>query len=82
LLDTIKEVASGEGLSVNAWVIRALEVAAGLADSTLAEEKEVKGDLTILDIEPILDGLLDKKLDGLVAVKLARIEERLGKLKA
>lgn len=82
LLDTIKAVAAAEGLSINAWVVRSLEVATGLADSVPAQAKGANKDSVALDIEPVLDELLDKKLDGLVAAKLAGIEERLGKLKA
>jgi hypothetical protein len=82
LLETIKEIASAEGLSVNAWVIRALEAATGLTDSTVSSIGQGVKEPVALDIESMVDTLLDKKLDSLVATKLARIEERLGKLKA
>lgn len=82
LLDSVKEAAAAQGLSVNAWVVRALELATGLADLTPVQADGASKDLVALDIEPVLDELLDKKLDSLVATKLAGIEERLGKLKA
>jgi hypothetical protein len=73
LLETIKEVAAAEGLSVNAWVIRTLEQAA--ANPTPKSEGTRS---TPADIEPMLDTMLDNKL----AAKLASFEERLGKLRA
>jgi hypothetical protein len=73
LLETIKEVAAAEGLSVNAWVIRTLEQAA--ANPTPKSEGTRP---TPADIEPLLDTILDNKL----AAKLASFEERLGKLRA
>jgi uncharacterized protein (DUF1778 family) len=81
LLETIKDVAAAEGLSVNAWVVRALEQAANQAISapTIQPQTQVS---EISDIEPVLDKLLDTKLDTLLAAKLAGIEERLGKLSA
>jgi hypothetical protein len=81
LLETIKDVAAAEGLSINAWVIRTLETAANQA---ILEPTPQSGhqESEISDIEPVLDILLDTKLDNLLAAKLAGIEERLGKLKA
>lgn len=84
LLDTIKEVAAAEGLSVNAWVVRTLEIAANSpapAPITKSEPTPATA-ATIPDIESVLDTLLDSKLDTLLAAKFAGIEERLGKLKA
>ncbi|MEG5236581.1 hypothetical protein [Microcoleus sp. AT9b-C3] len=81
LLETIKGVAAAEGLSVNAWVIRTLEVAANQAMSEPTPQPQAQVS-EISDIEPVLDGLLDTKLDTLLAAKLAGIEERLGKLRA
>jgi hypothetical protein len=81
LLETIKDVAAAEGLSVNAWVIRALEVATNQTISEpIAQAKPQVSNIS--DIEPVLDKLLDSKLDTLLAAKLAGIEERLGKLSA
>jgi uncharacterized protein (DUF1778 family) len=81
LLETIKDVAAAEGLSVNAWVIRTLETAASQAISeTTPQPGQQESDIS--DIEPVLDSLLDTKLDNLLAAKLAGIEERLGKLSA
>jgi hypothetical protein len=88
LLETIKEVAAAEGLSVNAWVLRVLEQAANspgndfMAAPISKPEPMTAQAPAILDIEPMLDTLLDKKLDTLLEAKLAGIEERLGKLKA
>ncbi|MEG4519228.1 hypothetical protein [Microcoleus sp. AT9b-C5] len=81
LLETIKGVAAAGGLSVNAWVIRTLEVAANQAMSEPTPQPQAQVS-EISDIEPVLDGLLDTKLDTLLAAKLAGIEERLGKLRA
>jgi hypothetical protein len=75
LLETIKEVAAAEGLSVNAWVIRTLEQAAA---NPTPKSKGTHPTPAVVDIEPLLDTLLDKKL----AAKLASFEERLGKLRA
>ncbi|MEG4447000.1 hypothetical protein QUB49_35505 [Microcoleus sp. AT9_B4] len=88
LLETVKETAASEGLSVNAWVIKALERATSVQESIATpgpiatEQQEAPKDSAPLDIEPMLDNLLDKKLDTLLAAKLANFEERLGKLKA
>ena len=80
LLETIKDVAAAEGLSVNAWVIRTLEIATtNQAMPVIQSQPQVSN---ISDIEPVLDDLLDTKLDTLLAAKLAGIEERLGKLRA
>jgi hypothetical protein len=81
LLETIKDVAATEGLSVNAWVIRTLEIAANqpIPAPIIQSQAQVSN---ISDIEPVLDDLLDTKLDTLLAAKLAGIEERLGKLSA
>jgi hypothetical protein len=82
LLETIKDVAAAEGLSVNAWVVRTLESAVTVTDygsKTVASSAEA-------DIEPVLDKLLDIKLDKLLDTrldkKLDNFEERLGKLSA
>lgn len=75
LLETIKEVAAAEGLSVNAWVVKTLEQAA----SNPTPKSEVTHPTpSVADIEPLLDTMLDEKL----AAKLASFEERLGKLRA
>ena len=81
LLETIKDVAAAEGVSVNAWVIRTLEIAANqpIPAPIIQSQAQVSN---ISDIEPVLDDLLDTKLDTLLAAKLAGIEERLGKLSA
>ena len=76
LLDSIKEVAAAEGLSVNAWVIRTLEQA--IANPTLKSEGTHPAPAVADDIELVIDSMLDKKL----ATKLASFEERLGKLRA
>ncbi|MEG4011714.1 MULTISPECIES: hypothetical protein [unclassified Microcoleus] len=81
LLETIKDVAAAEGLSVNAWVVRTLEQAANQAVSAPTTQHQTQVS-EISDIEPVLDNLLDTKLDTLLAAKLAGIEERLGKLSA
>ncbi|MEG4989752.1 hypothetical protein QUB08_29025 [Microcoleus sp. BR0-C5] len=81
LLETIKDVAAAEGLSVNAWVVRTLEIAANQAISEPTPQSQTQVS-EISDIEPVLDNLLDSKLDTLLAAKLAGIEERLGKLSA
>ncbi|MEG3864998.1 MULTISPECIES: hypothetical protein [unclassified Microcoleus] len=81
LLETIKDVAAAEGLSVNAWVVRTLEQAANQAIAAPLTQPQTQVS-EILDIEPVLDKLLDNKLDTLLAAKLAGIEERLGKLSA
>ncbi|MEG3879682.1 hypothetical protein QT972_20200 [Microcoleus sp. herbarium7] len=88
LLETVKETAASEGLSVNAWVIKVLERATpaqgsiATPDPIATQEQEAPKDSAPLDIEPVLDKLLDKKLDTLLASKLANFEERLGKLRA
>jgi len=76
LLETIKEVAAAEGLSVNAWVIRTLEQA--IANPTPKSEGTRPAPAVADDIELVIDNVLDKKL----AAKLASFEERLGKLRA
>ncbi|MEG3836882.1 MULTISPECIES: hypothetical protein [unclassified Microcoleus] len=81
LLETIKDVAAAEGLSVNAWVVRTLEQAANQAIAAPLTQPQTQVS-EISDIEPVLDKLLDNKLDTLLAAKLAGIEERLGKLSA
>lgn len=83
LLETIKEAAAAEGLSVNAWVLKTLEQAADTPHSAPTEQtQEIPTASTVLDIEPVLDSLLDTKLDTLLAAKMASFEERLGKLRA
>jgi len=76
LLETIKEVAAAEGLSLNAWVIRTLEQA--ITNPTPKSEGTRSAPAVADDIELALDNMLDKKL----AAKLASFEERLGKLRA
>jgi hypothetical protein len=75
LLETIKEVAAAEGLSVNAWVVKTLEQA---ASNPAPKSEGTHPTPTVADIEPLLDTVLDNKL----AAKLASFEERLGKLRA
>jgi len=75
LLETIKEVAAAEGLSVNAWVVKTLEQA---ASNPTPKSEGTHPAPPVPDIEPWLDRMLDKKL----AAKLASFEERLGKLRA
>ena len=75
LLDTIKEVAAAEGLSVNAWVVKTLEQA---SSNPTPKSEGTHPALPVADIEPLLDKMLDNKL----ATKLASFEERLGKLRA
>jgi hypothetical protein len=88
LLETIKEVAAAEGLSVNAWVLRVLEQATNspgydFITAPIAKSETIPAPApAIPDIEPVLDTMLDKKLDALLAAKFAGIEERLGKLRA
>ena len=79
LLETIKEVAAAEGLSVNAWVVRILEQAVA---NPAPQSQPIAQPPTIPDIEPILDSKLDTMLDTKLAAKFAVIEERLGKLRA
>jgi hypothetical protein len=76
LLETLKEVAATEGLSLNAWVIRTLEQA--IANPTSKSEGTRPAPAVADDIELMLDNMLDNKL----AAKLASFEERLGKLRA
>jgi len=75
LLETIKEVAAAEGLSVNAWVVKTLEQA---ASNPTPKSEGTHPASPVSDIEPLLNRMLDRKL----AAKLASFEERLGKLKA
>ena len=83
LLETIKEVAAAEGLSVNAWVLKTLEQVANTPHSAPTEQaQEIPTASTVSDLEPVLDTLLDSKLDSLLAAKMANFEERLGKLRA
>jgi hypothetical protein len=83
LLDTIKQAAAASGLSVNAWVVKTLEAAASSPATALTAQAQEKTTApTIPDIEPVLDMLLDRKLDILLATRFAAIEERLGKLRA
>ena len=81
LLEAIKDIAAAEGLSVNAWVIRTLEIATNQAISEPTPQSGHR-ESEVSDIEPVLDIMLDKKLDNLLAAKLSGIEERLGKLSA
>ncbi|MEG4117459.1 hypothetical protein QUA43_08300 [Microcoleus sp. N9_B4] len=78
LLETIKDVPAAEGLSVNAWVIRTLEIAAANQAIPAPIIQSQAPASNISDIEAVLDDLIDT----LRAPKLAGIEERLGKLRA
>jgi hypothetical protein len=69
LLETIKEVAAAEGLSVNAWVVKTVEQAA--SNPTPKSEGSHPAP-PVADIEPLLEKMLDNKL----ATKLASFEER------
>ena len=75
LLETIKEVAAVEGLSVNAWVVKTLEQA---ASNPTPKSEGTHQAPPVADIERLLDTMLDEKL----AAKLSSFEERLGKLRA
>jgi hypothetical protein len=75
LLETIKEVAAAEGLSVNAWVVKTLEQA---ASNPTPKSEGTHPAPSVEDIQLLLDTMLDNKL----AAKLASFEERLGKLRA
>jgi hypothetical protein len=75
LLETIKEVAAVEGLSVNAWVVKTLEQA---ASNPTPKSEGTYPTPPVADIERLLDEMLDNKL----AAQLASFEERLGKLRA
>ena len=75
LLETIKEVAAAEGLSVNAWVVKTLEQA---ASNPSPKSEGTHPAPPVADIEPLLEKMLDNKL----ATKLASFEELLGKLRA
>jgi hypothetical protein len=77
LLETIKEVAAAEGLSVNAWVVKTLEQAAS-NPIPKSEGTHPHPAPPVADIEPLLDKMLDEKL----VTKLLSFEERLGKLRA
>ena len=79
LLETIKEVAAAEGLSVNAWVVKTLEQA---ASNPTPKSEGTHPAPPVEDIEPLLDTILDIMLDKKLAAKLASFEERLGKLRA
>jgi uncharacterized protein (DUF1778 family) len=79
LLDSIKEAAAAECLSVNAWVVKTLEAAASsLVTAPTAQTQKKTTTPTIQEIEAVLD----TKLDILLATRFAAIEERLGKLRA
>ncbi|MEG4985016.1 hypothetical protein QUB08_04440 [Microcoleus sp. BR0-C5] len=75
LLETIKEVAPAEGLSVNTWVVRTLEQAANQAISAPPIQHQTQVS-EISDIEPVLDKLLETKLDTLLPAKLAKDERK------
>lgn len=83
LLESIKEIAGAQGLSLNTYVIKLLEQAA--RNETPAPAAVTKNS-QISDIEPIVVKMLDNKLDTILdnklVAKLAAIEERLGKLSA
>jgi hypothetical protein len=75
LLETIKEIAAAEGLSVNAWVVKTLEQA---ASNSTPKSEGTHPTPPVADIKTLLDKMLDNKL----VAKLASFEERLGKLRA
>ncbi len=79
LLESIKDVAAAEGMSVNAWVLRTLEQA--VINPTVKPETTPPTP-ALADREPLLDSKLDELLDKKLAAKLEGIEERLGKLRA
>ena len=66
LLETIKEVAAAEGLSVNAWVVKTLEQA---ASNPTPKSEGTHPASPVSDIEPLLNRMLDRKL----AAKLASL---------
>ena len=72
LLDAVKAEAEAAGISVNSFVIRALQAAIGQTPATPATAMSTD------DMEETLAPLLDKMLGE----RLAGIEERLGKLSA
>ena len=92
LLTSIKEVAAAEGLTVSAWVIRALEQA--MANPTPSQSQPIAEAPTLEGIEPLLDSKIDTLLDEKLKARFAtfeqrlgerleeRLEERLGKLRA
>jgi Uncharacterized protein encoded in hypervariable junctions of pilus gene clusters len=61
LLETIKEVAASEGLSVNAWVVKTLEQA---ASNPTPKSEGTHPALPITDIESLLDKLLENQTSG------------------
>ncbi|MEG3991130.1 hypothetical protein QUA13_29065 [Microcoleus sp. S28C3] len=79
LLETIKEVAAAQGLSVNAWVVRTLEQAAA---NPTPKSESTRQTPTVEDIEVVLDKKLDIMLDTKLVARFAEFEERLGKLRA
>ena len=75
LLTSIKEVAAAEGLTVSAWVIRALEQA--MANPTPSQSQPTAQAPTLEDIEPLLDIKLDTLLDEKLKAQFATFEQRL-----
>ena len=75
LLTSIKEAAAIEGLTVSAWVIRALEQA--MANPTSSQAQPTAQAPTVDDIEPLLDAKLDSLLDEKLKVKLATFDQEL-----
>ncbi len=67
LLETIKEVAAAEGLSVNAWVVKTLEQA---ASNPTPKSGGTHPTPPVADIEPMLDTMLDAVLDTMLDTML------------
>jgi transaldolase len=75
LLASIKEVAAAEGLTVSAWVIRALEQA--MANPTPPQSQPTAQAPALEEIEPLLDSKLDAMLDEKLKAQFATFEQRL-----
>ena len=73
LLNAVKSEAEMAGISVNAFVLKALKIAVGQAESVVSSPISPPTNL-----EEVLTPMLDKML----ADKFAVIEERLGKSRA
>lgn len=84
LLDSIKEIAASEGLSLNAYVIKVLEQAAKNVTIDVHEQEQKNSKIANTEgtSQVVLDKALDTLLDNKLAAKLAEFEERLGKLNA
>jgi hypothetical protein len=79
LLETIKKVAAGEGLSPHAWVVKTLEQAA--VNPTL-QSQPIAQSPTIPDREPILDPKLNIMLHTKLVAKFAALEEPLWEIES